>query len=119
MQAIGGVNQKIEGFFDVCNARGLTGSQGVLIPADNVQHLILRGDVAAAVGDGRFHVYPMANIDQAIALLTGMEAGERVDDGSFPDDSVNGRVEAVLHRLAVRRRDFAAQAGADKKDDSS
>lgn len=118
VQAIGGVNQKIEGFFDVCNSRGLTGEQGVLIPADNVQHLMLRNDVAAAVGDGRFHIFPMSRVDQAITVLTGIEAGRRDADGSFPIDTVNGRVEAALHRLALKRRDFAAEARANQQDDS-
>jgi predicted ATP-dependent protease len=116
VQAIGGVNQKIEGFFDVCNERGLTGHQGVLIPADNIQNLMLRTDVVAAIDSGTFSVYPMTHVDQAVALLTGMEAGERDAEGHFPDASVNGRVEAALRRLAEKRRDFAAEGSADKTD---
>ncbi|MFQ5634754.1 MAG: Lon protease family protein [Gammaproteobacteria bacterium] len=108
VQAIGGVNQKIEGFFDVCNARGLTGRQGVLIPADNVQHLVLRRDVADAVAAGRFSVFPLRHVDQAITLMTGTEAGRRDDDGRFPDDSVNGQVARALAELACRRRDFSS-----------
>ena len=75
VQAIGGVNEKIEGFFDICAARGLTGTQGVLIPASNVQHLMLREDVVKACADGRFAVYPIATIDEGIALLTGLAGG--------------------------------------------
>jgi len=108
VQAIGGVNQKIEGFFDACHARGLTGDQGVLIPADNVQHLMLHRDVVAAIDAGKFHVYPLQHIDDAITLLTGREAGARDAEGRFPDGSVNGEVERALTELAGKRRDFSA-----------
>jgi lon-related putative ATP-dependent protease len=108
VQPIGGVNEKVEGFYDVCESRGLTGSQGVLIPADNAKNLMLRPDVAEAAAEGRFHIYPIETIDQGIEVLTGVEAGERDDgDGPFPGDSVNGRVEARLRDLAERRREFA------------
>lgn len=100
VQAIGGVNAKIEGFFDVCNARGLTGTQGVLIPAANVQHLMLRADVIEACAAGRFAVYAIGDIDAALELLTGQTAGTRDADGSFPADSLNGRVEARLRAFA-------------------
>jgi predicted ATP-dependent protease len=106
VQAIGGVNDKIEGFFDLCQARGLTGEQGVLIPAANVQHLMLRQDVVDAVAAGQFHVYPVETIDQGLSLLTGLPAGERDESGQFPAESVNGRVEARLITLAEAGRDF-------------
>ncbi len=106
VQAIGGVNEKIEGFFDLCHARGLTGEQGVLIPASNVKHLMLRQDVVEAVEAGKFHVYPVETIDQGIALLTGLEAGERDGGGDFPEGSVNHRVEERLIALAEKRRSF-------------
>ncbi len=77
VQAIGGVNQKIEGFFDVCQGRGLTGEQGVIVPASNVQHLMLRDDVVEAVGAGRFKVYSVSTIDEALELLTGVAAGTK------------------------------------------
>lgn len=109
-QAIGGVNEKIEGFFDMCAARGLSGRQGVLIPQDNVQHLMLREDVAEACAAGRFHVWPMREIDEGLALLTGRPAGARGADGAFPEGSVNARVEATLERFARARRDFARPA---------
>jgi predicted ATP-dependent protease len=105
-QVIGGVNEKIEGFFDICQERGLTGDQGVLIPKDNVQHLMLRRDVIAAVEDGRFNVYPVASVDEAIERLTGIPAGERDVSGAFPADSVNGRVENRLRELAEVRRQY-------------
>ncbi len=106
VQAIGGVNEKIEGFFALCQARGLTGDQGVLIPASNVKHLMLRRPVVEAVEAGRFHVYPVETIDQGIALLTGLDAGEPDADGRFPEGSVNRRVEDRLSELAEQRRRF-------------
>lgn len=108
VQAIGGVNEKIEGFFDICAARGLTGTQGVLIPAANVQHLMLRDDVVAACRDGRFAVYPMSTIDKGIALLTGVPAGTRGEDGAFSENTVNRRVEDRLRGFAEARRAFTA-----------
>ncbi len=103
MQAIGGANEKIEGFFDVCRNRGLTGKQGVLIPAANVQHLMLRADVVEACAAGRFAVYPVAHIDEGIALLTGTPAGERDSQGGFPPGTVNARVEERLRAFAHAR----------------
>ncbi len=100
VQAIGGVNEKIEGFFDLCKARELTGEQGVLIPASNVQHLMLKQEVIDAVAAGRFHIYLVASIDQGIELLTGLPAGEADEQGTYPPESVNGRVQARLHQLA-------------------
>ncbi len=113
VQAIGGVNEKIEGFFDLCVARGLTGTQGVLIPAANAQHLMLRGDVIEACNAGRFSVSTVASVDDALAALTGVAAGERDADGHFPADSINGRVEARLLAFAQTRRDFNARPAAE------
>jgi lon-related putative ATP-dependent protease len=104
VQAIGGVNEKIEGFFDLCNARGLSGDQGVLIPAANVKHLMLRRDVVEACEQGRFAVYPVSNVDDGVSLLTGLAAGGRHADGHFPADSLNGRIEARLVEYAERIR---------------
>ena len=84
MQAIGGANQKIEGFYDVCRLRGLTGEQGVIIPASNVQHLMLREDVVQAVDEGKFAVHAVSTIDEALELLTGVPAGEPGEDGTLP-----------------------------------
>ena len=108
VQAIGGVNEKIEGFFDVCAARGLTGTQGVLIPHSNAQHLMLRADVVEACAAGRFAVYPIRTIDQGIQLLTGRAAGERGGDGRYPDGSVNRLVEDRLAAFAKARQAFGA-----------
>ncbi|MCB1529308.1 MAG: AAA family ATPase [Hyphomicrobiaceae bacterium] len=102
VQAIGGVNEKIEGFFDTCAARGLTGDQGVLVPAANVQHLMVRDDVVRAVRAGQFSVYPVKSIDEGIALLTGLPAGERGEDGLFPEGSLNRLVEDKLGAYASR-----------------
>ncbi|MBS0586739.1 MAG: AAA family ATPase [Proteobacteria bacterium] len=99
VQAIGAVNEKIEGFFDICNARGLTGNQGVLIPVTNVQHLMLRRDVVEAAAAGKFHIYAVADIDQAIALLTGLAAGEIGANGEYPHGSINGLVAARVAEL--------------------
>ena len=108
IQAIGGVNEKIEGFFDICNKRGLTGTQGVLIPQANVQHLMLRKDVTEACAAGRFAVYPIVTIDEGIALLTGVAAGARGADATYPQDSINRRVEDRLRAFASIRRNFAS-----------
>ncbi|HEY0945010.1 MAG TPA: ATP-binding protein [Opitutaceae bacterium] len=116
VQAIGGVNEKIEGFFDLCRVRGLNGAQGVLIPSANVKHLMLRGDVVSAAAAGRFHIHPVDTIDQGLALLTGMTAGERGADGAFPAGSFNARVEARLSAFAAQARAFRApgESGSEK-----
>jgi len=109
VQAIGGVNKKIEGFFNVCEQNGLTGGQGVIIPGSNVNHLMLREDVVSAVEDGKFHIFPISSIDQGIQLLTGKEAGELMEDGSYPDGSVYHAVQACLKELAEKVRNFGEQ----------
>jgi predicted ATP-dependent protease len=114
VQAIGGVNEKIEGFFDLCHARGLTGTQGVLIPAANAQHLMLRGDVVDACNAGRFSVSTVASVDDALQALTGVAAGSREADGNFPADSLNGRVEARLLAYAQTRREFGVRPAEGK-----
>jgi lon-related putative ATP-dependent protease len=121
VQVVGGINEKIEGFFDVCRRRGLTGEQGVLIPAENVQHLMLRDDVVEAARDGRFHVYPVRTVDEAMSFLAGVPAGERGDTGEFPDGSINRRVEDRLLAFARRRRRFSRPAKGDtgKRDGGS
>ena len=110
VQAIGGVNEKIEGFFDVCKERCLSGDQGVLIPSSNVQHLMLRQDVVDAVSGGQFHIYPVAHIDQGIELLTGVPAGERDKEGKYAEGTINARVEQRLAELAQKQAQFSAAA---------
>lgn len=106
VQAIGGVNEKIEGFFDLCQARGLTGDQGVLIPQSNVKNLMLRQDLVEAVAAGKFCIYPVETVDQGIELLTGVPAGEKDEEGNYPEASVNGRVIARLTEFAERQREY-------------
>ena len=112
VQAIGGVNEKIEGFFDLCKARGLTGDQGVLIPAANVKHLMLRQDVVDAVAAGKFHVYPVDHVDQGIELLTGLPAGARDAKGRYPKGSVNRLVDDRLNDIAKKRQALGTQGRA-------
>jgi predicted ATP-dependent protease len=114
IQAIGGVNEKIEGFFDLCQARGLTGAQGVLIPAANVSHLMLRQDVVNAVATGKFHIYPIQTIDEGIELLTGVEAGEVGENGRYPANTINGRVVGRLEDWAKQQQAFANPAGSNR-----
>jgi lon-related putative ATP-dependent protease len=108
VQAIGGANEKIEGFFAVCKARGLTGSQGVMIPASNVKHLMLRDEVVEAVHEDRFHIYAVSTIDQGIALLTGKDVGEKMEDGMYPEGTVNWAVQQKIWELAAKVRVFSS-----------
>jgi predicted ATP-dependent protease len=117
VQAIGGANEKIEGFFDLCDSRGLTGDQGVLIPASNVKHLVLHERVIDAVQAGKFHIYPVSHINEGLAILSGLDAGIRGDDGQFPDGSFNARVEERLLEFADSRRKFGRKS--DDADDAS
>jgi predicted ATP-dependent protease len=112
VQAVGGINEKVEGFFDLCAARGLSGRQGVIIPATNVRHLMLRQPVIDAVAAGRFGVYPVASVDDAMELLTGLPAGAVADGGEYPAGSVNAKVAARLLDLAERARRFGGTATA-------
>jgi len=116
VQAIGGVNEKIEGFFDVCRARGLSDKHGVLIPRSNVQHLMLREDVVEAVRHGQFSVYPVASIDEGLEILTGVKSGERGDDGRYPAGTLNRLVEDKLRSFAERSRNFS-KAGVGAAED--
>jgi len=109
IQAIGGVNEKIEGFFDLCNARGLSGEQGVVIPASNVRHLMLRQDVVDAVRAAKFRIHAIETIDQGIEVLTGVSAGAPDASGKFPEGSVNQKVEARLMEFAAKRLAGAQQ----------
>jgi predicted ATP-dependent protease len=105
VQAIGAVNEKIEGFFDICAARGLTGTEGVIIPAANLEHLMLRDDVVAAAAGGKFNVHTVRHVDQAIELLTGVSAGDPEFVSNAPQQTVNGRVASRLRELAALRRE--------------
>lgn len=107
VQPIGGVNEKIEGFYDICAHRGLTGEQGVLIPSANRKHLMLKSDVVQAVEQGRFHIWPVEHIDQGMELLTGRAMGEPDTDGRFPEGSINRMVHECLDRYAHLRQRYA------------
>jgi len=102
VQAIGGVNQKIEGFYDLCKFRDLTGDQGVVIPESNVKNLMLRDDVVKAIEEEKFHIYPVKNIDEGIEVLTGVPAGEPDEKGEFPEDTINYMVQERLDEMAER-----------------
>lgn len=106
VQAIGGVNEKIEGFFDACRERGLTGAQGVIVPTGNLKHLMVRRDVVEAVEAGQFRVHAVAEVDDAIELLAGLPAGLRDESGKFPAGSLNARVEARLTAFAENSRRY-------------
>lgn len=115
VQPIGGVNEKVEGFFDACRLLGgLTGTQGVILPQANVEHLMLRDDVVDAVAAGQFHLYPVASVDEALELLTGLPRGEADEEGRYPPDSINGRVFAALEEMHAR---LQALKGGEKEDE--
>lgn len=113
VQAIGGVNEKIEGYFDICKARKLTGEHGVLIPAANVKNLMLKQEVIDAVSAGQFHIFPITTIDQGIEVLTGIPAGDAGENGKYPDDTINGRVQTRLAKLAEKNEE---QESTEKED---
>jgi predicted ATP-dependent protease len=116
MQAIGGVGAKVEGFFDLCRARGLTGAQGVLVPSANRPHLVLRDDVAQAIDSGQFHLYAVDRAAQGVEILTGLAAGERDVSGRFPASSVFGRVERRIIEIAEKLREAEGHAGHEGAD---
>ncbi|MEW5891126.1 MAG: Lon protease family protein [Pseudomonadota bacterium] len=115
VQPIGGVNEKIEGFFDICRARGLTGDQGVVIPASNVKHLMLREDVVAAAAAGQFHIYAVEHVDEAIEILTGVAAGEPDETGLVPAGSINFLVASQLHEMSLLRQEYGGHAKPKRK----
>jgi Lon-like ATP-dependent protease len=106
IQPIGGATEKVEGFFDICKAQGLTGEQGVLIPAANVKHLMVREDVVEAVADGRFHIWAVNTVDEGIELLTGVPAGQKNKSGKFPKGTIHHAVQARLLALAEELKAF-------------
>ncbi len=118
IQPVGGINAKIEGFYEVCKARGLTGNQGVAIPSANVRHLMLKPEVADAVRDGKFHVWALDTVDDGVELLMGAPAGERQEDGTYPEGTVHYLVDRRLRQLADAAKEFAVPpplpAGTDR-----
>jgi ATP-dependent Lon protease len=115
VQAIGGVNQKIEGFFDCCRHTGLGGDQGVIIPAGNVKDLMLRKDVVEAVKEGKFNIYSVSNIDEGIEILTGKEAGAFQADGTYPEETINFLVDRKLKELAEGIKEFGGGTNGEGK----
>ncbi len=115
VQPIGAVNQKVEGFFEVCRDKGLTGEQGVLIPARNLQNLMLRPDVVEAVEEDKFHVWAVDTVEEGIELLTGVSAGTRDEEGRFPEDSVYGRVDRRLREMADVLKEFGGAGGGEEE----
>jgi lon-related putative ATP-dependent protease len=114
VQAIGGVNEKIEGFYDICKKRGLTGDQGVLIPETNIKHLMLRQDVVDSVKDGKFHVYPIKHIDDGIEILTDIRAGVLQGDGTFPEGTINAMVKEKLEKMADKLSTYGKKGESNK-----
>jgi predicted ATP-dependent protease len=110
VQPIGGANEKIEGYFEVCKARGLDGLHGVVIPQSNVRNLMLKQEVLDAVKDGKFHVYPVSTIEEGVEVLTGKPAGEQLPDGGYEEDTIYGLVDKRLREMAETVRRFQAYA---------
>jgi lon-related putative ATP-dependent protease len=119
IQPIGGVNQKIEGFFRVCSAQGLTGNQGVMIPQRNVGDLVLHPDVLEAVKNGQFHIWAVNHVDQGIEILTGMPAGEPDEDGNYPDGTINYLVDQRLEELAQGMKEFESSSEEEEHEEST
>jgi lon-related putative ATP-dependent protease len=108
VQAIGGVNEKIEGFYEVCKAKGLTGQQGVIIPESNIQNLMLKEEVVDAVRNGKFHIYSVRFIDEGIEILTGVRAGTKKPDESFEEETVNYKVDRRLREMASKLKEYTS-----------
>jgi len=117
VQAIGGVNEKIEGFFELCKARGLNGDQGVLIPVANVKNLMLGQEVIEAVTEKRFSIYPIENIEQGIGVLTGIPAGKMDEEGNYPEGTINQLVVARLEQMAETLREYSGPKSNEKSED--
>lgn len=115
IQPIGGVNQKIEGFFQICQAKGLNGDQGVMIPRKNLKNLMLQQEVVDAVREGKFHIYAVSTIDEGIEVITGIEAGERKKDGTYPEGTISYKIDKQLKDMAAKLRHFYAPAAEEKK----
>jgi predicted ATP-dependent protease len=106
VQAIGGVNEKVEGFYEVCKVKGLTGKEGCVIPFSNVQNLMLKEEVVKAIKEGRFHIYPVKTINEGIEVLTGERAGERRQDGTYEEGTINYLVQRRLTEMAERIKEY-------------
>lgn len=117
IQPIGGATWKIEGFYEVCKARGLTGNQGVIIPHQNVRHLMLKEEVVDAIKEGKFHIWPVKTIDEGIELLTGVSAGQKDAQGKYPDDSIHDRVNRKLEIFAQKLKEFGTPEAKEEEEE--
>jgi len=117
VQAIGGVNEKIEGFYEVCKAKGFTGDQGVMVPESNVQNLMLKEEIVEAVKAGKFHIYSVKMIDEGIEALTGAKAGKKKPDGTFEENTINCKVDRRLREMAEKLKEFPPTEVQKKKED--
>jgi predicted ATP-dependent protease len=115
VQAIGGVNEKIEGFYKICKAKGLKGDEGVMIPSSNAQHLMLNEEVVEAVRKGRFHIYPVSTIDEGIEILTGVNAGQLKNDGTYEPGTVHFKVNKRLAEMSQRMASLRGSSGLDEE----
>jgi predicted ATP-dependent protease len=114
IQPIGGVNQKIEGFFQICRTKGMNGDQGVLIPRANLRNLMLRPEVVEAVKEGKFHIYAVSTVDEGIEVLTGVPAGKRRKDGKYPAGTISRKVADTLKEMADKLKQFYGPSGEEK-----
>jgi predicted ATP-dependent protease len=121
VQPIGGVNYKIKGFFDICKAKGLNGEQGVMIPHKNIRNLMLDQEVVDAVAEGKFHIWPVSTVEEGLKILTGMDAGALKEDGTYPADTIYGKVDDRLKEISEIVRKFAKELeeAAGKKSDEN
>jgi lon-related putative ATP-dependent protease len=115
IQPIGGVNHKIAGFFDICKHKGLTGKQGVMIPSKNVKNLMVKQEVVDAVKEGKFHIWPVSTVEEGIEILTGMKAGERREDGTYPEGTLFQKVDERLKKIAEIVKEFGKEGENGKK----
>jgi predicted ATP-dependent protease len=115
VQPIGGVNYKIEGFYAVCKAKGLNGEQGVIIPKTNERHLMLKDEVVTAVKEGKFHIWSVETVDQGIEILTGVPAGVRLPDGTYPEGTINSLVDKRLREMLEQMKKFSGGAEKEEK----
>ena len=111
IQPIGGVNHKIKGFFDICKHKGLNGKQGVMIPTKNIRNLMLDQEVVDAVKEGKFHIWAVSTVEEGIEILTGVPAGEKQPDGSFPENTVYRKVDDRLKKIASIVKEYGATMG--------
>jgi len=117
IQPIGGATRKVEGFYEVCKAKGLTGDQGVIIPHQNVRHLMVKEEVVEAIKNGKFHIWPVKTIDEGIEILTGVPAGQPDSAGKYPEDTVHGRVDRRLQQFAEKLKEFTAPEAEERKEE--